>query len=48
MRYIGTPFSRDQVCPMVVVGLVGYLIDTKGAKNPEQAFGRVEFGLTGL
>jgi hypothetical protein len=24
---------------MVVVGLVGYLIDTKRAKNREQAFG---------
>jgi hypothetical protein len=41
-RARGRPVGRDQVCPMVVVGLVGYLIDTKRVKNREQAFWRLQ------
>ena len=41
-RARGRPVGRDQVCPMVVVGLVGCLIDTKRAKNREQAFWRLQ------
>lgn len=41
-RARGRPVGRDQVCPMVVVGLVGYLIDTKRVQNREQAFWRLQ------
>ena len=41
-RAPGRPIGRDRVCPMVVVGLVGYLIDTRRVKNREQAFWRLE------
>jgi len=41
-RAPGRPIGRDKVNPMVVVGLVGHLIETKRAKNREQAFGVLE------
>jgi hypothetical protein len=41
-RARGRPIGRDQVCPMVVVGLVGHLIETERVKNREQAFGKLE------
>jgi hypothetical protein len=41
-RARGRPIGRDKVCPMVVVGLVGHLIETGRAKNREQAFGKLE------
>jgi hypothetical protein len=41
-RAPGRPIGRDKVCPMVVVGLVGHLIDTGRVKNREQAFGKLE------
>ncbi len=41
-RERGRPSGRYQVNPMIVVGLVGHLIDTRRAKNPEQAFGKLE------
>ena len=45
-RARGRPIGRDQVCPLVVVGLVGYLVETGRVKNPEQAFGKLdELGL---
>lgn len=33
-RAPGRPIGRDKVCPMVVVGLVGHLIDSGRVKNP--------------
>ncbi len=41
-RAPGRPIGRDKVCPMVVVGLVGHLIETRRVKNREQAFGKLE------
>ena len=41
-RRRGRPIGRDQVCPLVIVGLVGHLVETKRVKNREQAFGRLE------
>jgi hypothetical protein len=41
-RAPGRPIGRDKVCPMVVVGLVGHLIETRRTKNREQAFGVLE------
>jgi len=41
-RARGRPIGRDKVNPMVVIGLVGHLIETKRAKNREQAFGKLE------
>jgi len=41
-RERGRPIGRDKVNPMIVVGLVGHLIDTRRAKNREQAFGKLE------
>jgi len=45
-RARGRPIGRDKVCPMVVVGLVGHLIETGRVQNREQAFGKLdELGL---
>lgn len=41
-RARGRPIGRDEVCPMVVVGLVAHLIETGRVKNREQAFGKLE------
>jgi len=41
-RAPGRPIGRDKVCPMVVVGLVGHVIETGRVKNREQAFGKLE------
>ena len=41
-RAPGRPIGRDKVCPMVVVGLVGHVIDTGRVKNREQAFVKLE------
>ncbi len=42
LRKRGRPWGRYKMHPLFVVGLVEHLIATKRAKNPEQAFGRLE------
>ncbi len=42
LRKRGRPWGRYKVHPLVMVGLVEHLIVTRRAKNPEQAFGRLE------
>jgi hypothetical protein len=42
LRMRGRPWGRYKRNPLFVVGLVEHLIATKRAKNPEQAFGRLE------
>jgi hypothetical protein len=42
LRKPGRPRSRYRVSPLMVTGLVEYLIATGKAKNPEQAFARLE------
>ncbi len=42
LRKRGRPWGRYKMHPLFVVGLVEHLMATKRAKNPEQAFGRLE------
>jgi len=42
LRKRGRPWGRYKRNPLFVVGLVEHLIATKRAKNPEQAFGKLE------
>jgi hypothetical protein len=42
LRKRGRPWGRYKMHPLFVVGLVEHLMVTKRAKNPEQAFGRLE------
>ncbi len=41
-RKRGRPWNRYRKHPLVVIGLVEHLIATNRAKNPEQAFGKLE------
>jgi hypothetical protein len=42
LRKRGRPWGRYKMHPLFVAGVVEHLIATKRAKNPEQAFGRLE------
>ncbi len=42
LRKQGRPWGRYKRHPLFVMGLVEHLMATKRAKNPEQAFGRLE------
>jgi hypothetical protein len=41
-RKRGRPIGRDDVNPLVIIGLVEYLIETRRVANKEQAFGQLE------